>query len=442
MSVSAIRLGEGSQLEELDIENVVMPPASWCSLFASLRSENLWNVRLAKLDTAIQCENYEINLENYSKLKSLKISDLSVSAIRLGEGSQLNKLVIEKVVMPQASWCSLFASLRSENLQEDRLARLRLARLDTAVQCENYEINLENCSTLKYLTISDLSVSAIRLGEGSQLEELDIENVVMPPASWCSLFASLRSENLWNVRLAKLDTAIQCENYEINFENCSKLEILEIYDLSVSAIRLGEGSQLKKLVIEKVVMPQASWCSLFASLRSENMRKFRLSNVDFGESDFTLESSSQLGVLSLKNLKTSNNILVTDLQKMKPVYNVLEKFFGSLSYKNLQILDLKDFDIGNAKLRLADCVCLHTLVIRGVKMSHKSHEILIRSLSGLASLIVLDIANLSVDGILYTYFRFGSGLQRIVHAHTCTQIRGVSRAILQLVERRGDRNML
>ena len=420
LSVSAIRLGEGSQLNELDIKKVVMPHASLCSLFESLRSENLRNVRLAnldKLDTAIQGENYEINFENYSKLKSLEISDLSVSAIRLGEVSQLKELDITDVVMPHASWCSLFASLRSENLQ-----KLRLARLHTAVQCENYEINLVNCSKLKILEIYDSSVSAIRLGEGSQLNELNIKKVVMPQASWCSLFASLRSENLQKLRLARLHTAIQGENYEINLENCSTLKYLEISDLSVSAIRLGEGSQLNELDIKKVVMPQASWCSLFASLRSENMRKVWLSNVDFGESDFTLESSSQLGVLSLKNLKTSNNILVTDLQKMKPVYNVLEKFFGSLPYKNLQHLDLKDFDIGNAKLRLADCVYLHTLTIRGVKMSHKSHESLIRSLSGLASLEVLDIANLSVDGILYTYFRSGSGLQRIVHTHTYTHM--------------------
>ena len=273
--ITGIRLGEGTQLERLNIEEVGMPHASWCSLFASLRPENLQKFRLINFYTAIQGENFEINLENSSTLRYLEIYGFSVSAIRLAESSQLEELDIGKVVMPPASWCSLFASIRSENLQ-----KVRLARLDTAVQCENYEINLENCSTLKYLTISDLSVSAIRLGEGSQLEELDIENVVMPPASWCSLFGSIRSENLQEVRLARLDTAAQCKNYEINLENYSKLKSLKISDLSVSAIRLGEVSQLKKLHIENVVMPHASWCSLFGSIRSENLQEVRLARLD------------------------------------------------------------------------------------------------------------------------------------------------------------------
>ena len=273
-------------------------------------------------------------------------------------------------------------------------------------------LTLEN-SNLKTLYLRNISFNNgyVELKTVYQLEEIYIKHVQMSTIGWMKLFDNVQK----NLKTLELE-AIQCENCEINLENSSKLESLEICDLSVSEIRLGKGAQLKELVICRVVMPHVSWCSLFASLRSENLQQVRLANLDIGESDFTLECSSQLQTLSISNLKTSNNSYVTDFQKTKQVYNIWEKFFGSLPYKNLQDLGLYNFDVGNAKLRLADCVCLRLLKIGGVKMSHESHGSLICNLSRLSSLLVSDIDDLSVDGILYNYFGSGPGLQRIVHS--------------------------
>ena len=286
--LSGMKLQPQTDIHNLNLKSVIMPQSSWHNMFKSVRLETIHCLVLSNLHIG-ECI---INLESSSQLTSVRLLDVHVLEVKLGNNKKMEEIEFLRVTMPPMSWKNFCLSLASLNIH-----RLSLEYLD----CDEAIIRLTNSKRLDYLKLMSVKVFDVIFGDNVAPKYIWLKRMTMPNMSWNNFFTALQTERLCSLTISEVNT----HDIVINLMNCTTLEALEIRHCSFAKIEFAKQAALQELELESVTMPPLSWSQFFERLPSKNVSEMTLKNLEIGKAIINIPSTTKLHRLNVENVAMS-----------------------------------------------------------------------------------------------------------------------------------------
>ena len=363
VSVSEVKFGERLIVPNVSVTSVKMPRSSWESFCAKVLIGKMRTLSLKYLFIPTI-----LDLQFICRLKMIQLKDLQLNDVDIYPFLDLRDVELRRISMPESAWRKVLESIKCQKMTNG----MRTFCLES-LNFEDAVIDLTSLLELEKLTLLDIKVSALKLGEKRKLIEMNMDKLGMGSVSWYELFRSLQVQTLRCLTITNIDF----DDVEIDLETAKALKTLTVACVRASDLKLNCNIRLHKVELEDVTLQIASWPRLFQRLKSLKINKLTLRKLNVGKA---IVSTNRLEMLQLIDLELKNielgsvtSLRDADLRRITMPISAWKKFLESIRcsdmWKGIRTFSLESLNYSEAVIDLTNLLEIEKLKVLDIKVS-------------------------------------------------------------------------